>query len=132
MLGPPVSSETDIETGAEAGIETKTCTDTGTETGKAIEPKPKRRCRRPNQLLTTRLVVTEVDDDNFEPKLPVEARSCYDNQIGCIVRACATINDEKLKKIPNMEHSLLRKLHQVFLFLGWDESNILDRGKTRQ
>ena len=42
LLGPPVESgtETDIDTGFE--------TQTGTKTGKAIEPKPKRRCRRPN------------------------------------------------------------------------------------
>ena len=83
LLGPPVSSETDIETGAETGVETQIGTETGTETGKAIEPKPNRRCRCPNQLLTTRLVVTEVDDGNFEPKLSVEARSCFGNQIGC-------------------------------------------------
>ena len=42
LLGPPVTSETDIETGAETGVETQTGTTTG------IEPKPKRRCRRPN------------------------------------------------------------------------------------
>ena len=42
LLGPPVISETDIETGTETGVETQT----GTETGEAgIEPKPKRtRC----------------------------------------------------------------------------------------
>jgi len=98
LQGPPVTSETetDIETGAE--------TQTGTETGEAgIEPKPKRRRRHPNQLITTRLVVTEVDGGNFEPKEPAEARACYGNQIGCILRATATINDEKLKKIPDME-----------------------------
>ena len=38
----------------------------------------------------------EVDDDNFEPNVHAEARACYDNQIGCIVRTTATINDEKL------------------------------------
>ena len=46
---------------------------------------------------------------------------CYGNQICCILQGTTTINDEKLKKIPDMEHSLLRKLHQVFLYLGWDE-----------
>ena len=81
LLGPPVTSETDIETGTKTGVETQTNTENGTkintETGididKAIEPKPKRRCRHPNQLLLTRLVVTEVGDDNFEPNLPMEA-----------------------------------------------------------
>ena len=85
LLGPPVAleTETDIETGAETGVETQT----GTETGEAgIEPKPKRRRRRPNQLITTRVVVTEVDGGNFEPKQPAKARACYGNQIGCIVR----------------------------------------------
>jgi hypothetical protein len=66
-------------------------------------------------------VVTEVDSGNYEPKEPAEARACYGNQIGCILLATATINDEKLKKIPNMEHSLLKKLHQRFLFPGRDE-----------
>ena len=74
-------------------------------------------------------MVTEVDNGKFEPKLHVKARSCYDNQIGCIVRACATINDEKLKKIPNMKHSLLTKLHQVFLFPGRDEIKYTDPDK---
>ena len=82
---PPTTSETetDIETNAETGAET----DNGAETGGAgIEPKPKRQ-RCPNQLITTRVVVTEVEDGNFEPKEPTKARACYDNQIGCILRA---------------------------------------------
>lgn len=119
LQGPPVTSETDFETGAE----TQTGTETDTETGKAgIEPKPKR-IRRPNKVITTRMVVIEVDSDNFEPKLLAEARMCYENQIGCILWTTATINDEKLKKISDMEHSLLTKLHQVFLFPGRDEKN---------
>ena len=56
--------------------------------------------------MTTRLVVTEMDDDIFEPTAPEEARSCYGNQIGCVARTTATINDEKLKKIDNMRPSL--------------------------
>ena len=59
LQGPPIISKTEIniETGAETGAETQT----GIETGEAdIEPKPKRR-RCPNHLITTRLVVTEVD-----------------------------------------------------------------------
>ena len=51
--------------------------------------------------ITTRLVVTEVDDDNFEPNAPEEARACYGNQIGCNIRTTATINDEKL----NVKHA---------------------------
>ena len=60
---------------------------------------------------------------------PEEARSCYDNQIGCIVWTTATINDEKLKNIENMRPSLLKKLHQVFLFLGRDEKKYTDLDK---
>ena len=129
LLGPPVASktETDIETGAE----TETGADTGTETiGAGIELKAKRQ-RRPNQLMTTRLVVTEVDDGNFELTAPEEARACYGNQVGCIIRTTATINDEKLKKIKNMRPSLQKKLHQVFLFPGRDENKYTDL-KTRQ
>ena len=52
-----------------------------------------------------------MDDGNFEPNAPEEARACYGNQIGCIVRTTATINDEKLQKIENMRSSLLNKFH---------------------
>ena len=135
LPGPPVASgtETDTQTGAETetGAEIQTGIETGAETGAAsgsgagVEPKAKRQ-RLPNKLRTTRLVVTEVDDDNFEPKAPEEARACYGNQIGCIVRTTATINDEKLKKIENMRSSLLKKFHQIFLFPGRNEKDYKD------
>ena len=135
LLGPPVVSgtETDTQTGAETetGAEIQTGIETGAETGAAsgsgagVEPKAKRQ-QVPNKLRTTRLVVTEVDDGNFEPKAPEEARSCYDNQIGCIVRTTATINDEKLQKIENMRSSLLKKFHQIFLFPGRNEKDYED------
>ena len=67
-----------------------------------------------------------MDDDNFEPKAPNEARACYVNQIGCIVRIIATINDEKLQKIENMRSSLLKKFHQIFLFPGQNEKDYED------
>ena len=74
-------------------------TETGAETsGAGLEPKAKKP-RRPNQLMTTRLVVTEMDDSIFQTIAPEEARSCYGNQIACIVRTTATINDWKLRKI---------------------------------
>ena len=107
LLGPSVASgtETDTQTGAETetGAQTQTGIETGAETetgaasgsGAGVEPKAKRQ-RLPNKLRTTRLVVTEVDDENFEPKAHDEARTCYGNQIGCIIRTTATINDEKL------------------------------------
>src|SRR3954469_22470110 len=137
LLGPPVASgtETDTQTGAETetGAETQTSIETGAETeaGAAsgsragVEPKAKRQ-RLPNKLRTTRLVVTEVDDGNFEATAPEEARRCYGNQIGCIVRTTATINDEKLHKIENMMSSLLKKFHQIFLFPGRNEKDYKD------
>ena len=67
LLGPPVASgtETDMQTDAD--------TETGAETsGAGIEPKAKRLWHL-NQLMTTRLVVTEMDDDIFEPIASVEA-----------------------------------------------------------
>ena len=107
LLGPLAASGTgtNMQTGAETetGAETQTGIGTGAETetgaasgcGAGVEPKAKRQ-RLPNNLRTTRLVVTEVADDIFVPKAPEEACSCYGNQIGCIVRTTATINDEKL------------------------------------
>ena len=67
-----------------------------------------------------------MDDGNFEPTAPEEARQCYDNQIGCIVWTTATINDEKLQKIENMRSSLLKKFHQIFLFPGRNEKDYKD------
>ena len=131
LLGPPVASgtETDTETGAQTqtDIETGAETETGTASGSGagVERKAKRQ-RVPNKLRTTRVVVTEVDGGNFEPTAPEEARRCYDNQIGCIVRTTATINDEKLQKIENMRSSLLKKFHQIFLFPGRDEKDYKD------
>ena len=94
LLGPASGTETDPQTGAETdtqtgaetdtGAEIQTGIETGAETGAAsgsgagVEPKAKRQ-RPPNKLRTTRLVVTEVDDGNFEPKVPEEARVCYGN-----------------------------------------------------
>ena len=88
LLGPPVASgtETDTQTGAETetGAETQTGIETGAETetgaasgsGAGVEPKAKRQ-RVPNKLRTTRLVVTELDDDNFEPKASEKPRAPY-------------------------------------------------------
>ena len=98
LLGPPVASgtETDTQTGAETetGAETQTGIETGAASGSGagVEPKAKRQ-RLPNKLRTTRLVVTEVDDGNFEPKAPEEAHACYGNQIGCIVRTSGSCDD---------------------------------------
>ena len=77
-------------------------------------------------------MVTEVDDDIFEPKVPKEARRCYGNQIGCIIRTTATINNENLKKIENMRSSLLKKFHQIFLFPGRNEKDYKIQIRTWQ
>ena len=67
LLGPPVTSETEID------IQTDAETETGAVTsGAGIELKAKRQ-RSPNQLMTTRPVVMEMDDGIFEPIVPVEA-----------------------------------------------------------
>ena len=58
LQGPPVTSRTNIETGAETS-------------GAGVERKAQRQ-RLPNKLRTTRVVVTEVDDGNFEPNAPEE------------------------------------------------------------
>ena len=70
-----------------------------------------------------------MDDGNFEPTEPEEARACYVNEVGCIIRTTATINDEKLQKIDNMRPSLLKKFHQIFLFLGENEKDYKDLDK---
>lgn len=54
----------------------------------------------------------------LEPTELEKARKCYGNQLGCIVRETANINDEKLKKIAHMEQTLLTKLHNRFMFPG--------------
>ena len=76
LLGPPVAS------GTETGAETQTSIETDAETeigaasgsGAGVEPKAKRQ-RLPNKLMTTRLVVTEVDDGNFKPTARVLRQS---------------------------------------------------------
>ena len=134
LPGPPVASgiETDTQTGAETqtGIETGAETETGVASGSGagVEPIAKRQ-RLPNKLRATRLVVTEVDDDNFEPNAPEEARACYGNQIGCIIQTTTTINDEKLNKLDNMRPALLKNMHQIFLFPGRNEKDYKDPNK---
>ena len=71
LLGPPIASET--ETDIETDAETETCAETS---GAGIEPKAKRQ-RRPNQLMTTRLVVMEMYGGIFGPTAPEEARDVY-------------------------------------------------------
>ena len=127
-FGAGTKTDAEIQTGIETGIETGAASGSGA----GVEPKAKRQ-RVSNKLRTTRLVVTSVDDDNFDPTTPEEAPACYDNQIGCIVQTTATINDEKLQKIENMRSSLLKKFHQIFLFPGRNVRRIMKiQTRTRQ
>ena len=89
----------ETETGAETetGIETGAQTKTGAETsGAGVEPKAKRQ-RFPNKLRTTRLVVMEVDDGNFETNAPQEARACYGNQLHHGGKISCTCTPTKMK-----------------------------------
>ena len=62
----------------------------------------------------------------LEPTAPEEARSCWGNQLGCILRETADINDKRLRQIPHMENMLLKKLHNRFLFPGRNEEEYKD------
>jgi hypothetical protein len=44
--------------------------------------------------------------------------ACYGNQVGCILRETANINDIDIRKKPQLEHLLLTRLHQRFQFPG--------------
>lgn len=57
----------------------------------------------------------------LEPTEPKKARKCCGNQLGCILRETANINDEKLKQIPHMEKTLLTKFHNRFMLPGRDD-----------
>jgi hypothetical protein len=71
-------------------------TDTGNDAVQAEKgPKPKR-AWKPNKLGTRKIVVTAMHEGKFEPSEPEDARACYDNQLGCILRETASINDVNL------------------------------------
>src|ERR1041384_3268823 len=125
--GPNGVSATDAEVESDNTPDSTDGTDTGaTDTGgaeAANEPANKKeRVRKPNKLGTDKLLVTEVHPGKFEPIAPAEARKCYGNQVGCILRETASINDYDLRSIANMEHLLLTKLHNRFKFPDRDES----------
>src|SRR3954469_26068977 len=125
---PNAASATDVEIESDNTPDGTDGTDTGaTDTSgaeAANEPtnKKKERVRKPNKLGTNKLLVTEVHPGKFEPIAPEEARKCYGNQVGCILQETASINDYDLRSIPNMEHLLLTKLHNIFKFLERDDS----------
>jgi hypothetical protein len=63
-------------------------------------------------------VITEVHPGEFEPIELREVSACYGNQIGCILRETANINDTDIRKKPQLEHLLLTRMHQRFQFPG--------------
>ena len=69
--------------------------DTGADTRE--KKQKKQRIRKPNKLGIGRLVITKVAPGKFEPLEPEEPHKCYGNQVGCILRECASINDDDLR-----------------------------------
>ena len=63
----------------------------------------------------------EMCPKKLESTAPEQACKCWGNQLGCILRETANINDERLRLVPHMENMLLKKLHNRFLFPGRDE-----------
>ena len=58
----------------------------------------------------------------FEPLEPEEPRKCYGNQVGCILRECASINDDDLRSKEHLTQLLLTKLHKRFKFPDRDDN----------
>jgi hypothetical protein len=112
----------DTDTGISTGTGTDTTPETGNDAVVAGKAPKQKRTRKPNELGIGQIVVTEMHRKKLEPTAPEEARKKWGNQLGCILRETANINDEKLKKIPHMEHMLLKKLHNRFLLPGRTES----------
>ena len=107
-----------IGDGTDAYIDTDSGAKTGGEgTGaEAANNKKKQRIRKPNKLGIGRLVITKMAPGKFEPLEPEEPRKCYGNQVGCILRECASINDDDLRSKEHLRQLLLTKLHKRFKF----------------
>jgi hypothetical protein len=115
----------DTDTGTSTGTGTDTTPETSNDAVVAGKAPKQKRTRKPNELGIGQIVVTEMHPKKLEPTVPEEARSKWGNQLGCILRETANISDEKLKKIPHMEHMLLKKLCNRFMFPGRTESKEL-------
>ena len=126
-----------LDDGTDADIDTDgTATDGGTETdgegtgGEGTGPDAatekrkhkKQRIRKPNKLGIGRLVITKMAPGEFEPLEPEEPRKCYGNQVGCIIRECASINDDDLRSKEHLTQLLLTKLHKRFKFPDRDDN----------
>ena len=71
---------------------------TGADAATEKRKHKKQRIRKPNKLGIGRLVVTKMAPGKFEPLESEEPRKCYGNQLGCILRECASINDDDLRR----------------------------------
>ena len=131
-----------LDDGTDANIDTDGAgTDGGTETGgegtggegtgrEGIGPDAatekrkhkKQRIRKPNKLGIGRLVITKMAPGKFEPLELEEPRKCYGNQLGCILRECASINDDDLRSKEHLTQLLLTNLHKRFKFPDRDDN----------
>ena len=68
------------------------------------------------------MVITKMAPGKFEPLEPEEPRKCYGNQVGCILRECASINDDDLRSKEHLTQLLLTKLHKRFKFPDRDDN----------
>ena len=114
-------SGTNPDTDTGTGTGTDTTPETGNDVVVAGKAPKQKRSRRPNELGIKQFVVTEMHPKKLELTEPEEARWCWGNQLGCILRETANINDERLRQIPHMENMLLKKLHNRFLFPSRNE-----------
>ena len=109
QVGLDDGTDADIDTngaGTDGGTENNGGTETGGEdtggdgTGAdaATEKKKQKKQRiwKPNKLGIGRLVITKMAAGKFEPLEPEEPRKCYGNQVGCILREWASINNHDL------------------------------------
>ena len=117
----------DTDGGAETGGEGTGGEDTGgdgTGADAATEKKKqkKQRIRKPNKLGIGRLVITKMTPGKFEPLEPEEPRKCYGNQVGCILRECASINDDDIRSKEHLTQLLLTKWHKRFKFPDLDDN----------
>ncbi|XBI14944.1 hypothetical protein VPH35_057452 [Triticum aestivum] len=126
-------TDADIDTdgaGTVGGAETDGGADTGGEdTGAdaATEKKKqkKQRVRKPNKPGIGRLVITKMAPGKFEPLEPEEPRKCYGNQVGCILRECASINDDDLRS------DLVSRFFSFLVNMYWDPARLEEQHMER-
>ena len=129
QVGLDDGTDADIDTdgagtdgGAETGGEGTGGEGTGADAATEKRKHKKQRIRKPNKLGIGRLVITKMAPGKFEPLEPEEPRKCYGNQVGCILRECASINDDDLRSKEHLTQLLLTKLHKRFKFPDRDDN----------